>query len=216
MASNRLKLVQGASAAFAIDLTDADGEALDYDRLVDAVVTFGMRVTADGSDIVRFTSPDATHLTLSAKDSALTVEFTSGDTAAITTGAYLYEIRLTFADGDVEIPIEWAPIDVGLGGSADPTPPTFDNTVKLDHDYGLTDDLRYMTPGGSPIENAQVRVYLKSDYDAGNLASPVGITTTNAYGRWTSSILVTPGYTFVVQFYKPNEYGPDAKEIVAL
>lgn len=98
------------------------------------------------------------------------------------------------------------------GVMAEP-PPTFTNTVKLDHNYNLSDALRYVTPGGSGIGEAQVRVYKKEDFDAGRLDAPVGITMTKADGRWVMPVLVNPGYTYTVQFYKPNEYGPDKIEV---
>ncbi len=93
--------------------------------------------------------------------------------------------------------------------------PAFTNTVKIDHNYGLSDALRYVTPGGSPICDAQVRVYKKEDYDAGRLDQAVGTTLTRQDGRWCNPILVNPGYTYVIVFQKPNAYGPDRVEVTA-
>jgi hypothetical protein len=94
-------------------------------------------------------------------------------------------------------------------------PPPFTNTVKIDHNYNLSDALRYMTPGGSPICDAQIRVYKKEDYDAGLLDQAIGATLTRPDGRWLNPILVNPGYTYAIVFQKPNEYGPDKVEVVA-
>jgi hypothetical protein len=102
-----------------------------------------------------------------------------------------------------------------LGGSATPTPPPFDNTVKIDENFRLPNDLAYVSPAGSPIENAQVRVYLKSDYDAGKLDAPIGFTTTNAFGGWVNPILVKPGFTYVARFETPKEWGPNTQEFFA-
>jgi len=90
----------------------------------------------------------------------------------------------------------------------------FANTVKVDHDYGSVDALRYLSPGGSPIENAQIRVYLKSEYASGKLDTPISVTTTDLTGRWKNPILTEPGNTYVVRFDKAGAYGPDTREII--
>lgn len=92
---------------------------------------------------------------------------------------------------------------------------SFDNTIAIDQNYGSLDALRYMTPGGSCIDGAQIRVYLKSDYDARKLNCPVGITITKADGRWKDPVLVVPGFTYTVRFEKPNYFGPDTVDIIA-
>jgi hypothetical protein len=91
---------------------------------------------------------------------------------------------------------------------------TFEQSVAVNHDHGLADHLRYVTAGGTQIKDAQVRIYFKSDYDAQRLGAPVGVTTTTATGRWKDPIFVQPGFTYVVQFFKPNEFGPDTATIV--
>jgi len=91
----------------------------------------------------------------------------------------------------------------------------FTNTVQIDHDYGSIDALRYLTPGGSPISGAQVRIYRKSDYDARNLGTPVAFTMTKADGRWQDAALVEPGFTYTIRFELPNYYGPDTREVIA-
>lgn len=216
MLSNRLRLVQGASASFSIDLIDEAGEPLSAEDLATSVAGLVVRADPEGVDVLSFTSPDASHVALDPEASTLSIGFTSADTAALGVGAYFYRVKLTHADGDIEFPVEWAPLVVGLGGAADPTPPTFENVVKLDHDYPQPGDLVYATPGGSPIAEAQVRVYAKADYDAGKLGSPIGITRTDARGRWETGILVAPGYEYMIQFFKPNEYGPDVTQVTAL
>lgn len=209
MASNRLRIVQGEALAFDVYLTDAFGNALPGERLLDASVEVRIRTTPTGADVVSYATPDAARIEVKATDSSLQITLSPSDTSAIAVGAYFYQVRLVLSDGEIAFPVDWAPVDVGLGGAADPTPPTFLNTFKLSQDYPLSDDMRYMTPGGSPIANAQIRIYYKSDYDAGNLAVPVGVTTTNTNGRWAAPVLVLPGYDYVVMFFKPSEYGPD-------
>ena len=113
-------------------------------------------------------------------------------------------------------PITGDTILVSFVDSALPLPPPiFTNTVSIDHSYGLSDALRYMDAGGNPIADAQIRVYLKSDYDARRLEAPVGTTVTTAHGRWQNPILVRTGYNYVVRFEAPNRFGPDVVTITA-
>jgi hypothetical protein len=90
----------------------------------------------------------------------------------------------------------------------------FEPSVALNHHHGLPDNLRYVTPGGTPIRDAQVRIYFKSDYDTQRLDAPVGVTTTDPNGRWKAPIFVERGFTYVIHFFKPNEFGPDTATIV--
>jgi hypothetical protein len=83
----------------------------------------------------------------------------------------------------------------------------------VNHDTGGIDNLQYTDSGTNPISAANVRVYLKSDYDAENFDNIIGHTLTNADGRWTNPIFVDRGNTYTVVFQKENEYGPDAIEV---
>ena len=139
----------------------------------------------------------------------LDLTFAPADTATLALQLYFYRVQLTRSDGTVYNAIDWSLLDLNLGGAAVPVTPPFPSTVTITQDYPLSNDMTYMTPGGSPIDYAQVRVYYKSDYDAGNLQSPVGITTTIRGGKWANPILVIPGYTYVSVFSKPGEFGPD-------
>lgn len=94
------------------------------------------------------------------------------------------------------------------------TPPPFPNTVTLDEDYSVENNLRYETPDGAPIAEAQVRVYKKVDYDLANYAAVVGTTTTDADGGWVDPVTVEAGFTYIVQFFKPGVYGPDTREVI--
>jgi hypothetical protein len=213
MASSRIDFVRGSSRQIEVDLVDDDGEPFPLEDLEDAVAEFFLRVAPSGGDTLHFTSP--TGIAFKPNESALILTFSPADTTALALLIYVFQVKVTLEDGTVKFPIDWSPFDLNLGGVADPAEPVFDETTAINHDYGLPDDLRYMTPGGSPIENAQVRVYLQSDYAAGNFASPVGVTSTKADGRWLHVIMVRPGFTYVVQFNKPNEFGPDTATIVA-
>lgn len=213
--SNRITLIPGVSAQFTIVLTDLNGDLLTSDVLSGAEVKFFLRTDPAGSNTLFFQTPDPVHILVDENASNILLALTSADTAGLTLGAYFYQVELDLADGEVRMPVQWTPLDVTLGGSAATPPPPFLNTVKIDENYQLPGDLAYFTPGGTPISGAQVRVYYATDYDAGNLDSPIAITTTNAAGGWTNPILVLPGYEYVARFEQPNAYGPDVARFTA-
>lgn len=215
--SNRIEIIRSSTYVQEVDLVDVFGEPLPLDDL--ATATAELLVRADpnvGTNAIRFTTTtNPTSLAFLANEAAMRMSFVPSDTSGLDLKEYFFQLAVTFANGDVDIMIPWAPFDVVLGGSATATPPPFDNTVKIDENFRLPNDLAYVSPAGSPIENAQVRVYLKSDYDAGNLDTPIGFTTTNPFGGWVNPILVKPGFTYIARFEKPKEWGPDTKEFFA-
>jgi len=216
MASSRIDIVQGTTRSIEIDLVDEEGEPIALSRLENAVAEFYLKTTPEaGANVLYYVTPDEDHLVFKPYESALTLSFAPADTNAIALAVYTFRIKVILEDGTVFYAIDWSPFDLNLGGVAEPAVPVFDETTPVNHNYGLTDDLRYMTPGGSPIANAHIRVYLQSDYVAGNLATPVGVTSTKSDGRWLHTIMVRPGFTYVVQLHKPNEFGPDTATIVA-
>lgn len=81
--------------------------------------------------------------------------------------------------------------------------------VKLNHNTGSTDSLRYVTAGGAPISGAKICVYA-----AGGDAEPIGVTFTDKYGRWEAPVLVPAGASYTIVFSKPSLYGPDSRTVV--
>jgi len=216
-ASSRLSVIRGTVVALELRLVDGDNEPIDVERLAGASAELLVRVApTDTTNVLRFTTTDTpSSLSFKPDSAALLITFAALDTSSLALLVYNWQLQVTLADGAVYDVVAWSPFDLNLGGTAVTPPPPFDNTVKVDHNYQLSDELTYITPGGSPIENAQIRLYAKADYDAGRLEAPVGTTTTDAGGRWRNPILVAPGYTYVVRYEKPYEYGPDVKEIWA-
>ncbi len=216
MSTARINLVRGTNETFLIDIIDDNGQPYPAEDLVGAIVEFLLREDpTDVINVIRWTTTDDP-ASLILLGNTISLIFVPGDTSALDIKVYSFEVNITLADTTVLPPIiEWSPFDLNLGGEAHPEPPVFTNTVQLDEDYGATDALRYMTAGGSPIEDAQIRIYYKSEYDAGVLSTPVGVSKTNAYGRWHNPVLVLPGYNYVVTFFKPNDFGPDTAEVVA-
>ena len=209
--SNRISLVRGTTKKLSVDLVDDSGTPVVIDRLIGATAEFLLRVQpADVTNVLRFTTAlNPTNLAFEVSAAVLDLTFMPTNTSALALALYFYQVQVTLTTGDVLPVIPWDLLDLNLGGAAALTPPVFTNTATITSDYPLSDDMTYMTAGGSPIEGAQVRVYYKTDYDAGVLTMPVGITTTNASGRWLQPILVIPGFTYVARFEVPNAYGPD-------
>lgn len=215
--SNRISIIQGTSKNIAVDLVDEAGQFIACKDLIGASAELLVRLQpTDVSNVLRFSTIDTpTSLAFEANVAVLDVNFVPSDTATLAILLYFYRLRLTLATGAIIEVIPWDIFDVNLGGAAVPAQPPFSNTKKIDQDYPLANDMTYQTPGGSPIENAQVRLYYKSDYIAGKLDKPIGITMTDAYGKWRQPILVIPGYTYVARLEKANEFGPDIKEFFA-
>lgn len=215
--SSRLSVTQGTTKTVAIDLVDDDGETLPLDRLKNATAEFFLRVQpTDTLNVLHYTTAaNPMALSFSPFAPVVNLTFQASDTALVALGTYFYRVQVTLADGTIFDAQPWAPVDVVLGGSAQPTPPVFNNTVKITADYPNPGVMRYVTAGGSPIPDAQVRVYLKSDLVAGNLDRAVGVTKTDPNGNWAQPILVTPGYMYVARFEKPYEFGPDVVEFFA-
>jgi hypothetical protein len=85
--------------------------------------------------------------------------------------------------------------------------------VALQENTGGVNALQYVSRGGTPIGNANIRVYKKIDYDLRNLSRAIGTTITNANGGWINPICVEPGETYTIVYHKVNEYGPDTIEV---
>lgn len=215
--SNRISLVQGTSKKLSIDLVDQDGQPIKMAKLVGASAQFLMRnQPTDVVNILKFTTAaNPTSLFFDVDEPVLHLVFAPSDTALLPLQLYYYQVQLTQTDASVVNAIDWDLLDLNLGGSAVPTPPPFENTVKINQDYPLAGDMTYMSPGGSPIPDAQVRLYYKSDYDANNLNNPIGITTTDAAGKWRNTLLVLTGFTYTVRMELAGFFGPDTKEFFA-
>jgi len=85
--------------------------------------------------------------------------------------------------------------------------------IALTEHTGGQNALTYMSAGGTPISNADIRVYKKIDYDLRSLSKVIGTTITSSSGTWINPIFVEPGETYTVVYHKVNEYGPDTSEV---
>jgi len=87
-------------------------------------------------------------------------------------------------------------------------------TIKMNENTGGKDVLRYTKSNGEGVSGASVSVYLSLEYNQGNLANPIGKTTTGSDGRWHAPISVDAGTTYTVVFQKSGYFGPDSAEVV--
>lgn len=86
-------------------------------------------------------------------------------------------------------------------------------TYALNENTHTPGNFRYVSPGGTPIADATIRVYTKLSWDTRQYNQVVGVTVTTATGDWKDPIFVTPGNTFVVHYSLPNVWGPDTVEV---
>lgn len=84
---------------------------------------------------------------------------------------------------------------------------------QVDHDYGGANALAYQTASGVGVPDATIRVFRAVDWDALRRAAPLAITSTDALGKWVSSVWLEPGFEYVVSIEKPGSYGPDTARI---
>ena len=86
--------------------------------------------------------------------------------------------------------------------------------IKINHDTGGKDSLRYLESNGNAVDSATITVYLSSEYVQGNFANPIAKTTTDPSGRWITPISLHPGATYTVVFQKSGYFGPDSEEVI--
>lgn len=93
------------------------------------------------------------------------------------------------------------------------TPPN--GHVLVDTNYGGEDNLRYVDLKGSGIADADVMVFLKSDYEIGNTGGSYvrASTRTDIDGRFVKPLVLGEGYEYILVYYRSSSAGPDLKEL---
>lgn len=86
--------------------------------------------------------------------------------------------------------------------------------VKVDHDYGEPDALRFVTQAGVGIPDAEIHVYYQTEYEQGSRESPLYVVKTRADGRWDRPLLLEPGLSYVLLFVKTSAYASDPVTIL--
>jgi ribosomal protein S6E (S10) len=90
--------------------------------------------------------------------------------------------------------------------------------VRVDHNYGTTDNLRYLNHLGSPISGAQILVFTQDAYQRRTETTPpdswaIGSASTLPDGRWSNAVLLPAGL-YVVQMRLDSLYSPTVTPIV--
>jgi len=81
--------------------------------------------------------------------------------------------------------------------------------ILVNHNYGGTDNLRYVAPNGVGIDNATIQIFVRSDYDAGKRGRGyiIAESVTGTDGRWVRDVALDPG-DYTVVFFKQGLYSP--------
>lgn len=98
--------------------------------------------------------------------------------------------------------------------SGNPLPDQARAQVALHTDYGGIDQLRLEDENGEPVEGATIRVFTKLEFDTNGLDNPIGVTATNANGRWVNPVFVNSGDTYVVHYQDDAQIGPVSVEVM--
>jgi len=178
-----------------VDLGDADSPIAGGGKYILHVYINGNLVTPDSSVTVPSgtmqTSLQSRQLILAAGD-VLTVEAVG-------------------RAGDVDVDVTSYLMDTTPAQTSDLTN---SGEVLVDHNYGGSEVLSYKTQGGQGVDNATVRAYLKTDYDAGNRNSTYikAESRTTVTGAWNRPMMLDPG-VYTLLYFKQGSYGPDTKKV---
>lgn len=144
--------------------------------------------------------------------------------AAGVTRTVMISKALPLTSGDVlSLRVLGGPTDVAVNAVVsirDVTPLRADElmgsgSVLVDHNYGGPDALAYRAANGTGVNDADIYVYLKSDYDAGRrgVNYVLARTKTNVTGRWTQPVMLDPE-TYTLICFKQGYYGPDRADVI--
>jgi hypothetical protein len=77
--------------------------------------------------------------------------------------------------------------------------------VSVDHNTGGADNLRYVDTRGNGIDNATIEAYFGG--------AIVGRSSTSVDGRWSAVMMLDPGFTYQIKFYKQSTFQTTTVEI---
>lgn len=126
----------------------------------------------------------------------------------------LYELQTNVNDSISSIPVD---VDTQLSAShgAAPWGASGSGNTLVDHNTGGADNLRYIDSLGAGIDNADIKAYLKADYDADHKADVYvkDYSKTKTDGRWQWPMHLDSGFTYTLEFYKQGEYVTSVAEV---
>jgi len=85
----------------------------------------------------------------------------------------------------------------------------------VDHNTGGADHLRFVDGTGAGIDNAEIKAFLKTDYDDHHYSTTFiqGKSATGADGRWSWPMMLDRGFTYTIMFYKQGSFMPVVIEV---
>ena len=83
----------------------------------------------------------------------------------------------------------------------------------IDHNYPLEDELLVVDENDDPVEGVHIQIFEYTAFQAGDIDTWVGETTSDIEGKWVDPIEVNDGETYVVLFQRYTEYGPTHVEV---
>lgn len=192
----------------------------------DAIVEYDVSgsISLRGTDYVKFRSEggggaSAAAIADAVWDEALADHLTAGSTGEALDAAQAGSSPSAIADAVLDELLSGHAIAGSLGAAItsilNATASIFgDGSISVGTNYGGANALKYETSGGAGVDNAVIRAYLKSDYDAGNTGEAFvqGRTMTKVGGIFIAPLMLDAAvYTLVYE--KQNEYGPDTVEV---
>lgn len=172
-------------------------------------------LSAFGFSVTAATVSDKTGYSLAATQTCNITGNLSGSVSSVTgsVGSVTAPVTLTAAyDGAKTASPTVAQIDAALtlahgtgswqSGSGGGGGSTGSGITPVNHDTGGTDYLRYLAPDLAPVDGGGICAFLKSAYDSGNYATPLGSTETRSDGRWKAPLMLDAGVAYTLVFYK--------------
>jgi len=123
---------------------------------------------------------------------------------------------LPYNDVVYKIPVTGMSYDPATGeGGEDYQPTDGTGCVRIDHDYCGAGEYIYQAADCCPIDGATILAFTQSNWEANNRTPDYAVASsqTDANGMWTTAMLLVPD-TYVLQFEKPGEFGPDTATVV--
>lgn len=83
----------------------------------------------------------------------------------------------------------------------------------VNHDFPLENSLLVTDLEGNPIQDATIKIYTLTAFEAGVLSTWVADTLSDSEGKWVDAVELPDGESWVVHFQKLHDYGPEHREI---
>jgi hypothetical protein len=200
-------------------IIDSDGNVIYSEGILSAISTDSLAAfTSDTQAILAAIATRASQTSVDAIAADLTdgVEIEDSDVQAIITGvgtgtgievnaeqigdAVRAELNAELQRILIALPNASPGANDGLARVGDlPDVSAGNGDILVDNNYGGTDALTITDSIGNPIDEATIRAYLTSEYNAGNYTNVLASATTGTDGKWIAPMMLDAGqYTLIV------------------